>query len=209
MYKRDLLARETWMGLSQEHKDLINSLTPKTLYYSNVALQEYLNTRIKQGIDKKKIKEGIKISIASGLFHSLVFPVVLATIKADKSKKVFLKMDNDLIMCFLSCWVVSVVGEGIIQENIVLRYKIRKNKYSLNENIKKLVNLGLLQEMDQKTIYNKTGKISASNNLGGQKKNTYKLSLKGHAEIQKFVSIYENIHSKITENLNFHDLIKL
>jgi hypothetical protein len=140
-----------------------------------------------------------------------VYDSVIHEIK--NNKKIFQKMDYELIHCFLSCFAVSTLFNGVFQQKQLLEYKSikhnKKNSTSINKLIGELLNIGFIEQLNTQQVYSKTGLVSASNNKGTYARKNYRISLKGHAEIDRFIKIYSSVHEKMTENTFLHDFLTL
>ena len=214
---RDNKAVLEYNQLSDEVRDIISNISPKALMYANKGLYTYLYERIRVGVEKKKIKKEIKITFGFALLHSLALNSVLIEIKNNKRYKVFNKMDLELIYCFLSCHCVSVLFNGVFQKAQLIEYKSLSHKKrtqsqystSINKLIGELLNIGFIEELTLHQVYSKTGLVSASNNRGTYARKNYRISLKGHAEIDRFIKVYTSVHEKMTENTLLHDFLTL
>jgi hypothetical protein len=203
--------------LSDEVREIVSNISPKALMYANKGLYTYLYERIRVGVEKKKIKKEIKITFGFALLHSLALNSVLIEIKNNKRYKVFNKMDLELIYCFLSCHCVSVLFNGVFQKAQLIEYKSLSHRKrttsqystSINKLIGELLNIGFIEELTLHQVYSKTGLVSASNNRGTYARKNYRISLKGHAELDRFIKIYTSIHEKMTENTFLHDFLTL
>jgi hypothetical protein len=207
----DNKAKAEYKAIPEEIKQYIENISAKALIYGNRNLYSYMYARIEQGIEKKKIKENIKITFGFALLHSLVYDSVIYEIK--NNKKIFQKMDYELIHCFLSCFAVSTLFNGVFQQKQLLEYKSikhnKKNSTSINKLIGELLNIGYIEQLNTQQVYSKTGLVSASNNKGTYARKNYRISLKGHAEIDRFIKIYTSLHEKMTENTFLHDFLTL
>ena len=208
---------KTYMDLSDEVKDIIKGLPVRTLIYANNSLRAYCDREVNRRIEEKKIKKEIKITFGFALLHSLVLNSVLIEIKNNKRYKVFNKMDLELIYCFLSCHCVSTLFNGVFQKAQLIEYKSishrkrTQSQYStsINKLIGELLNIGFIEQLNTAQVYSKTKLVSASNNRGTYARKNYRISLKGHAEIDRFIKIYSSIHEKMTENTFLHDFLTL
>jgi len=206
-----------YINLSDEVKDIIRGLPVRALIYANNSLRAYCDREVNRRIEEKKIKKEIKITFGFALLHSLVLNSVLIEIKNNKRYKVFQKMDLELIYCFLSCHCVSTLFNGVFQKAQLIEYKSLSHRKrttsqystSINKLIGELLNIGFIEELTLHQVYSKTGLVSASNNRGTYARKNYRISLKGHAEIDRFIKIYSSIHEKITENTLLHDFLTL
>jgi len=206
-----------YINLSDELKDIIKGLPVRALIYANNSLRAYCDREVNRRIEEKKIKKEIKITFGFALLHSLVLNSVLIEIKNNKRYKVFNKMDLELIYCFLSCHCVSTLFNGVFQKAQLIEYKSLSHRKrttsqystSINKLIGELLNIGFIEELTLHQVYSKTGLVSASNNRGTYARKNYRISLKGHAEIDRFIKIYSSIHEKITENTLLHDFLTL
>jgi hypothetical protein len=206
-----------YISLSDEVKDIIKGLPVRALIYANNSLRAYCDREVNRRIEEKKIKKEIKITFGFALLHSLVLNSVLIEIKNNKRYKVFNKMDLELIYCFLSCHCVSVLFNGVFQKAQLIEYKSLSHRKrtqsqystSINKLIGELLNIGFIEELNTAQVYSKTGLISASNNRGTYARKNYRISLKGHAEIDRFIKIYTSLHEKMTENTFLHDFLTL
>jgi hypothetical protein len=206
-----------YINLSDEVKDIIKGLPVRTLIYANNSLRAYCDREVNRRIEEKKIKKEIKITFGFALLHSLVLNSVLIEIKNNKKYKVFNKMDLELIYCFLSCHCVSVLFNGVFQKAQLIEYKSLSHRKrtqsqystSINKLIGELLNIGFLEQLNTQQVYSKTKLVSASNNRGTYARKNYRISLKGHAEINRFIKIYSSVHEKMTENTLLHDFLTL
>ena len=203
--------------LNDEVRGIISNISPKALMYANKGLYTYLYERIRVGVEKKKIKKEIKITFGFALLHSLVLNSVLIEIKNNKRYKVFQKMDLELIYCFLSCHCVSTLFNGVFQKAQLIEYKSLSHRKrtqsqystSINKLVGELLNIGFIEQLNTQQVYTKTGLVSASNNKGTYARKNYRISLKGHAELDRFIKIYSSVHEKMTENTLLHDFLTL
>jgi hypothetical protein len=206
-----------YINLSDEVKDIIRGLPVRALIYANNSLRAYCDREVNRRIEEKKIKKEIKITFGFALLHSLALNSVLIEIKNNKRYKVFQKMDLELIYCFLSCHCVSVLFNGVFQKAQLIEYKSLSHRKrtqsqystSINKLIGELLNIGFIEELTIHQVYSKTGLVSASNNRGTYARKNYRISLKGHAELDRFIKIYTSIHEKMTENTFLHDFLTL
>jgi hypothetical protein len=206
-----------YISLSDEVKDIIKGLPVRALIYANNSLRAYCDREVNRRIEEKKIKKEIKITFGFALLHSLVLNSVLIEIKNNKRYKVFNKMDLELIYCFLSCHCVSVLFNGVFQKAQLIEYKSLSHRKrtqsqystSINKLIGELLNIGFIEQLNTQQVYSKTGLVSASNNRGTYARKNYRISLKGHAEIDRFIKIYSQLHEKMTENTMLHDFLTL
>jgi hypothetical protein len=206
-----------YISLSDEVKDIIKGLPVRTLIYANNSLRAYCDREVNRRIEEKKIKKEIKITFGFALLHSLVLNSVLIEIKNNKRYKVFNKMDLELIYCFLSCHCVSTLFDGVFQKAQLIEYKSLSHRKrtqsqystSINKLIGELLNIGFIEQLNTQQVYSKTGLVSASNNKGTYARKNYRISLKGHAEIDRFIKIYSSVHEKMTENTFLHDFLTL
>jgi hypothetical protein len=206
-----------YINLSNEVKDIIKGLPVRALIYANSDLRAYCDREVNRRIEEKKIKKEIKITFGFALLHSLALNSVLIEIKNNKRYKVFNKMDLELIYCFLSCHCVSVLFNGVFQKAQLIEYKSLSHRKrtqsqystSINKLIGELLNIGFIEELTLHQVYSKTGLVSASNNRGTYARKNYRISLKGHAELDRFIKIYSSIHEKMTENTFLHDFLTL
>jgi hypothetical protein len=206
-----------YINLSDEVKDIIRGLPVRALIYANNDLRAYCDREVNRRIEEKKIKKEIKITFGFALLHSLALNSVLIEIKNNKRYKVFNKMDLELIYCFLSCHCVSVLFNGVFQKAQLIEYKSLSHRKrtqsqystSINKLIGELLNIGFIEELTLHQVYSKTGLVSASNNRGTYARKNYRISLKGHAELDRFIKIYSSIHEKMTENTFLHDFLTL
>lgn len=206
-----------YINLSDEVKDIIRGLPVRALIYANNSLRAYCDREVNRRIEEKKIKKEIKIKFGFALLHSLVLNSVLIEIKNNKRYKVFNKMDLELIYCFLSCHCVSTLFNGVFQKAQLIEYKSishrkrTQSQYStsINKLIGELLNIGYIEQLNTQQVYSKTGLVSASNNRGTYARKNYRISLKGHAEIDRFIKIYSQLHEKMTENTFLHDFLTL
>jgi hypothetical protein len=216
-YKKYVEEYKEYISLSDEVKSIIAQLPARALVYANDKLHRYIEREVQRKIEEKKIKKEIKITFGFALLHSLVLNSVLIEIKNNKRYKVFNKMDLELIYCFLSCHCVSTLFNGVFQKAQLIEYKSishrkrTQSQYStsINKLIGELLNIGFIEELTLHQVYSKTGLVSASNNRGTYARKNYRISLKGHAEIDRFIKIYTSLHEKMTENTLLHDFLTL
>jgi hypothetical protein len=206
-----------YISLSDEVKDIIKGLPVRALIYANNSLRAYCDREVNRRIEEKKIKKEIKITFGFALLHSLALNSVLIEIKNNKRYKVFQKMDLELIYCFLSCHCVSTLFKGVFQKAQLIEYKSLSHRKrtqsqystSINKLIGELLNIGFIEQLNTHQVYSKTGLVSASNNKGTYARKNYRISLKGHAELDRFIKIYSSLHEKMTENTLLHDFLTL
>jgi hypothetical protein len=216
-YKKYIEEYTEYSILSNEVKTIISQLPARALIYANDKLHRYIEREVQRKIEEKKIKKEIKITFGFALLHSLVLNSVLIEIKNNKKYKVFNKMDLELIYCFLSCHCVSVLFNGVFQKAQLIEYKSISHRKrttsqystSINKLIGELLNIGYIEQLNTQQVYSKTGLISASNNKGTYARKNYRISLKGHAEIDRFIKVYTSLHEKMTENTFLHDFLTL
>jgi hypothetical protein len=216
-YKKYLSEYNEYSVLSDEVKTIISQLPARALIYANDKLYKYIEREVQIKTERKKIKKEIKIKFGFALLHSLALNSVLIEIKNNKRYKVFQKMDLELIYCFLSCHCVSTLFNGVFQKAQLIEYKSLSHRKrtqsqystSINKLIGELLNIGFIEQLNTQQVYSKTGLVSASNNRGTYARKNYRISLKGHAELDRFIKIYSSIHEKMTENTFLHDFLTL
>ena len=208
---------QTYINLSDEVRNIIKGLPVRALIYANNSLRAYCDREVNRRIEEKKIKKEIKITFGFALLHSLVLNSVLIEIKNNKRYKVFQKMDLELIYCFLSCHCVSTLFDGVFQKAQLIEYKSLSHRKrtqsqystSINKLIGELLHIGFIEQLNTQQVYSKTGLVSASNNRGTYARKNYRISLKGHAELDRFIKVYTSLHEKMTENTFLHDFLTL
>jgi len=194
--------------LSNDTKEILKVLPARVLILSNDKLREFLYREIDIKVEKKIKKQEIKILLGFALCHSLVFPSVIEEIKKNKKLNIFKGLNYYTIHVFLSCYVISTKFKGVIQQKQILKYQANE-MHDLRTIIEDLLNIGFIEQLNTAQVYSKTGLISASNNRGTYARKNYRISLKGHAEIDRFIKIYSSIHEKMTENTFLHDFLTL
>jgi len=194
--------------LSNDTKEILKVLPARVLILSNDKLREYLYREIDIKVEKKIKKQEIKILLGFALCHSLVFPSVIEEIKKNKKLNIFKGLNYYTIHVFLSCYVISTKFKGVIQQKQILKFQ-GNEMHDLRTIIEDLLNIGYIEQLTTHQVYSKTGLVSASNNKGTYARKNYRISLKGHAEIDRFIKIYSSVHEKITENTLLHDFLTL
>jgi hypothetical protein len=189
--------------LSNDTKEVLKVLPARVLILSNDKLREYLYREIDIKVEKKIKKQEIKILLGFALCHSLVFPSVIEEIKKNKKLNIFKGLNYYTIHVFLSCYVISTKFKGVIQQKQILKYQSNE-MHDLRTIIEDLVHIGYIEQLNTQQVYSKTGLVSASNNRGTYARKNYRISLKGHAEIDRFIKIYSSLHEKMTENTLLH-----
>jgi hypothetical protein len=175
---------------------------------TNDKLSAYVYRDIDAKVEKKIKKQEIKILLGFALCHSLVFPSVIEEIKKNKKLNIFKGLNYYTIHVFLSCYVISTKFKGVIQQKQILKFQ-GNEMHDLRTIIEDLVNIGYIEQLTTQQVYSKTGLVSASNNRGTYARKNYRISLKGHAEIDRFIKIYSSIHEKMTGNTFLHDFLTL
>ena len=194
--------------LSNDTKEVLKVLPARVLILSNDKLREYLYREIDIKVEKKIKKQEIKILLGFALCHSLVFPSVIEEIKKNKKLNIFKGLNYYTIHVFLSCYVISTKFKGVIQQKQILKFQANE-MHDLRTIIEDLVHIGFIEQLNTHQVYSKTGLVSASNNRGTYARKNYRISLKGHAEIDRFIKIYSSVHEKMTENTFLHDFLTL
>jgi hypothetical protein len=194
--------------LSNDTKEILKVLPARVLILSNDKLREYLYREIDIKVEKKIKKQEIKILLGFALCHSLVFPSVIEEIKKNKKLNIFKGLNYYTIHVFLSCYVISTKFKGVIQQKQILKFQ-GNEMHDLRTIIEDLVHIGYIEQLNTQQVYSKTGLVSASNNRGTYARKNYRISLKGHAELDRFIKIYTSLHEKMTENTFLHDFLTL
>jgi hypothetical protein len=206
--KKKLEQYEEYNILSNETKEALRVLPARVLMLTNEKLREYVYRDITLKAEIKKNKNEVKINLGFALCHSLVFPSVIEEIKKNKKLNIFKGLNYYTIHVFLSCYVISTKFKGVIQQKQILKFQANE-MHDLRTIIEDLVNIGFIEQLNTQQVYSKTGLISASNNRGTYARKNYRISLKGHAEIDRFIKIYSSLHEKMTENTFLHDFLTL
>jgi len=206
--KKKLEQFAEYNNLSNETKEALKDLPVRVLMLTNEKFRAYIYREIDIRLEKKIKKQEIKILLGFALCHSLVFPSVIEEIKKNKKLNIFKGLNYYTIHVFLSCYVISTKFKGVIQQKQILKFQANE-MHDLRTIIEDLVHIGFLEQLTTQQVYSKTGLISASNNKGTYARKNYRISLKGHAEIDRFIKIYSSVHEKITENTLLHDFLTL
>jgi hypothetical protein len=206
--KKTLEQYQEYNNLSNETKEALKDLPVRVLMLTNEKFRAYIYREIDIRLEKKIKKQEIKILLGFALCHSLVFPSVIEEIKKNKKLNIFKGLNYYTIHVFLSCYVISTKFKGVIQQKQILKYQANE-MHDLRTIIEDLLNIGFIEQLNTAQVYSKTGLISASNNRGTYARKNYRISLKGHAEIDRFIKIYSSIHEKMTENTFLHDFLTL
>ena len=206
--KKKLEQYQEYNNLSNETKEALIKLPVRVLMLTNEKFRAYIYREIDIRLEKKIKKQEIKILLGFALCHSLVFPSVIEEIKKNKKLNIFKGLNYYTIHVFLSCFVISTKFKGVIQQKQILKYQSNE-MHDLRTIIEDLVHIGYIEQLNTQQVYSKTGLVSASNNKGTYARKNYRISLKGHAEIDRFIKIYTSLHEKMTENTFLHDFLTL
>jgi hypothetical protein len=206
--RKKLEQYEEYNNLSNETKEALKTLPARVLMLTNDKLSAYVYRDIDAKVEKKIKKQEIKILLGFALCHSLVFPSVIEEIKKNKKLNIFKGLNYYTIHVFLSCYVISTKFKGVIQQKQILKYQ-GNEMHDLRTIIEDLVHIGYIEQLNTQQVYSKTGLVSASNNRGTYARKNYRISLKGHAELDRFIKIYTQVHEKMTENTFLHDFLTL
>jgi hypothetical protein len=206
--KKTLEQYQEYNNLSNETKQALKDLPVRVLMLTNEKFRAYIYREIDIRLEKKIKKQEIKILLGFALCHSLVFPSVIEEIKKNKKLNIFKGLNYYTIHVFLSCYVISTKFKGVIQQKQILKFQANE-MHDLRTIIEDLLNIGYIEQLTTQQVYSKTGLVSASNNKGTYARKNYRISLKGHAEIDRFIKIYSSVHEKITENTLLHDFLTL
>jgi hypothetical protein len=206
--RKKLEQYEEYNNLSNETKEALKTLPARVLMLTNDKLSAYVYRDIDAKVEKKIKKQEIKILLGFALCHSLVFPSVIEEIKKNKKLNIFKGLNYYTIHVFLSCYVISTKFKGVIQQKQILKFQ-GNEMHDLRTIIEDLVHIGYIEQLNTQQVYSKTGLVSASNNRGTYARKNYRISLKGHAELDRFIKIYSQLHEKMTENTFLHDFLTL
>jgi hypothetical protein len=206
--KKKLEQFAEYNNLSNETKEALKDLPVRVLMLTNEKFRAYIYREIDIRLEKKIKKQEIKILLGFALCHSLVFPSVIEEIKKNKKLNIFKGLNYYTIHVFLSCYVISTKFKGVIQQKQILKFQANE-MHDLRTIIEDLVHIGFIEQLNTQQVYSKTGLVSASNNRGTYARKNYRISLKGHAEIDRFIKIYSSVHEKMTENTLLHDFLTL
>jgi hypothetical protein len=206
--KKKLEQYQEYNNLSNETKEALRGLPVRVLMLTNEKFRAYIYREIDIRLEKKIKKQEIKILLGFALCHSLVFPSVIEEIKKNKKLNIFKGLNYYTIHVFLSCYVISTKFKGVIQQKQILKFQ-GNEMHDLRTIIEDLVHIGFIEQLTTQQVYSKTGLVSASNNRGTYARKNYRISLKGHAEIDRFIKVYTSIHEKMTENTFLHDFLTL